>query len=129
MKKRSDATGETAHKPRATTRSRTSKSTAKTPLILVLRRPGVSIDVKIDRPKSLSMAFRSFFPQMAQILQSGHFAPSNIAEASHRKGGLAGTSLVDFVIDDIGKLAPSDEDLARLRTAIDHELTRRQEAS
>ncbi len=129
MKKRSDATEETANKPRATTRSRTSKSAARTPLVLMFRRPGVSIDIQIDRPKSLTRAFNSFIPQMAQMIRSDHSAPPDIAEASHRKGGLAGTSLVDFVIDDIGKLAPSDEDLARLQVAIEKELVRRQEAS
>ncbi len=126
MKKRSDATTEeTQRKPRKSTRSRELKAATKTPLVVVLRKPGMSIDIRIDRPRSLSKAFMPFLPQMAHLIQS-----SPVIETSHRRrGGLAGASLVDFVIEDIGKLAPSNEDLARLRKAIEDELTRRHEAS
>ncbi len=112
-------------KSSATATARTAKkSRTRSPLVLVIRKDGVSIDVRIDNPDSMSKALGCFIPQIAQAIQSAPSAmPSTIYDA-HRN---AAASLVDFVIEDIAKLAPSDGDLARLQHAIDAEITRRQE--
>jgi hypothetical protein len=100
----------------------------------------LSLDLHIDRPDPWLKAVAPRFIEMvkgiamtdgkppAVMSSSGNGAPDPSYDLGKaRRDLVASSGFADFVIDEMGKLFTSEDDLMRMQIAIQRELTRRQE--
>jgi len=124
MKKSADGATSPNSKPRKNTRKLPSDGS----LIVMYRGSGMSLDLRIDRPDSR-------FAEMVKLIKSavpGFKIGEGLAVAVYRdhaqaqgqSQSMSSSGFADFVIEEMGKLFASEEDLLRMQTAIQKELSR-----
>jgi hypothetical protein len=123
--------------PRPSKKREGGRSTGKLPadgsLIAMYRGPSISFDLRVNHPDSrfaeIIAMIKSAFPGLKVGEGLAARTYRDHAQAQSQGQDMSSSGFADFVIEEMGKLFASEEDLERMKAAIQKELSRRETTS